>query len=70
MGSKLEELGLEKYLDATKGLHGGRGFKEFAALYTDDKTGPSEIAEKFNVTRPTIYEWGKLYDKMSAKEPK
>lgn len=71
MPGKLEEMGLEDYLNATKGLHNGNGFKEFEKLLT--KVPPenrSVIADKFNVTRPTVYEWIKLYDKIMAKEKK
>lgn len=67
MPGKLEELGLEDYLNGTKGLHSGKGFKDFVAMM-EKETPRSEIADKFNVTRPTVYEWIKLFDKMKAKE--
>lgn len=65
MASKLEELGLEAYLDGTKGLHGNNGYKEFVRL-NEANTPISKIAEAFGVTRPTVYEWLKLYDKIKA----
>lgn len=70
MASKLEELGLKDYLNSTKGLHNNKGFKDFVKLYEEDDEPRSAIAEKFGVTRPTIYEWIKLYDKMRAEEKK
>lgn len=69
MPVKLEDMNLKEYLNATKGLHNGNGFKEFERMLT--KEPPEKrvlIAEKFNVTRPTVYEWIKRYDKMGIKE--
>jgi hypothetical protein len=71
MSGKLEEMGLEDYLNATKGLHNGNGFKEFERMVTKEPPeNRSLIAEKFSVTRPTVYEWIKLFDKMGVKEKK
>lgn len=71
MPSKLEQMGLVDYLDGTKGLHNGNGFKEFEQLITTvPPANRSLIAERFNVTRPTVYEWLKLYDKIKATQVK
>lgn len=67
--SKLEELGVEDYLNATKGLHNSKGFKEFEKVMQAPKPNITEAADDFNVTRPTFYEWIKLYNvKIKAKE--
>lgn len=65
MAGKIEQLGLVDYLNGTKGLHKGNGFKEFVLL-NEDNTPIAKIAEAFGVSRPTVYEWLKLYDKIKA----
>lgn len=67
MASKLEELGLEDYLNGTKGLHNGQGFKDFESAVGVPDPNVTEIARQFSVTRPTVYEWIKLYDKMRSE---
>jgi DNA invertase Pin-like site-specific DNA recombinase len=67
--SNLQKMGIEDYLNATKGLHRGKGYKDFVRMYEDGKPR-IQIAIAFGVSRPTVYDWIKLYDKITAKESK
>lgn len=72
--SKIQELGLEQYLDVTKGLHNGKGFKDLVGFVKDDSQ-IAFIARQFGVSRPTVYEWielippAALKPARAAKEP-
>lgn len=66
---KLEEMGLQDYLNASKEFHNGYGFEDFAKRIENDESRVS-MAKDFGVTRTTIYEWIRLYDKMLAEEKK
>lgn len=58
--SKLRELGIEKYLDGTTGLHNGLGYSDLTErvklLDTPDMT-KARIARDFGIERQTLYTW-------------
>jgi hypothetical protein len=57
---KIEDVGLEKYLDGTKADHNDNGYQEFCEMIKHE-TPVSVRAEKFNVARTTIYNWLDVY---------
>lgn len=57
---KIEDVGLEKYLDDTKTDHNGNGYAEFCDMIKHE-TPVQRRADKFNVDRTTIYRWLDVY---------
>ena len=58
----IEDIGLEAYLNDTKDLHRGYGYDDFIDFIA--KAGVAKTAKLFGVTRPTIYEWLKVDNKV------
>lgn len=56
MNNTIDELGLEKYLEATTDFHNGLGYIDFIDLL-NLKVPKTEIAKKFNVSKVTIHSW-------------
>lgn len=61
----LEEIGIENYLESTKGQHGNFGFTEFKRLF-DSNVNPTNIAKAFNVDRRTVNRWIMVHEKELA----
>ena len=59
---KIEDIGLENYLNETKGEHNGADYDEFMKRL-DLKEPKTVIARAFNVTPGTIRYWIELHDR-------
>lgn len=52
----IESLGLEKYLEYTKGDHNGLNYDDLLGMI-QIKTPKVEIAKSFNISRQTLHIW-------------
>lgn len=62
---KLEDVGIEKWLDDTADNHNQLGFIAFVGMVGDDPDKPkvdkANLARAFGVNRTTIYRWLNVY---------
>lgn len=67
--SKLRELGLQKYLDGTRGLHNDLGYDDLVTMVrqldTPDMT-KARIARAFGIERGTLYTWLEMLGEVPA----
>lgn len=63
----INDIGVEKHLNATAQEHNGFGFSEFKRMY-DTHVNTSNIARAFKVNRNTVTKWAVAYEKELAKE--
>lgn len=61
---KIEDIGLETYLDQTRSKHKGYGYKEFADMHSRN-VPTSGIAKVFSVDRKTVMKWRVIFDNES-----
>lgn len=67
--SKLRELGLQKYLDGTKGLHNDLGYDDLVGMVKQLDTpdmSKARIARAFGVERQTLYTWLEMLGEVPA----
>ena len=60
----IEEQGLAFYLNEQAAIHNGYGYAEFVKRFELGEER-SVMARAFNVSRPTIYNWVRLYRKLA-----
>lgn len=62
---KIEDVGLQKYLDQTADQHRNFTYANFQTM-VQSNVDKSNIARAFGVNRKTIYRWLEVYEKEVA----
>lgn len=63
---KIEDIGLEEYLNNTKHKHSGYDYSQFVSML-DKGVNKSNIARLFGVDRKTIVKWLVIKDSRAEK---